>query len=277
MNTKKSLRNRIEDRRRGIYLLPNLLTTASMFCGFYSIVQSINGEYGRAAWAILFAGIFDALDGRVARLTHTHSDFGVQYDSLSDLTSFGIAPAVLAYTWTLGVFGKFGWAAAFLFFACGALRLARYNVQKMDEEKRHFQGLPIPPAAYAIASYVIFHIHWKGSDVTVNSILMLSMAVGLAFLMVSTIPYQSFKNLNWRSRQSFLVLVGMAVALFIVASAPSVMIFLLTMVYVGSGLVGLVWSRLHPAQVEVVEPGSPRPANEPLRVIDGNITRSEGL
>jgi CDP-diacylglycerol--serine O-phosphatidyltransferase len=271
MKPRRNLRNlnKSEDRRRGIYLLPNLLTTAAMFCGFFSIVQSINGEFGRAAWAILFAGIFDALDGRVARLTHTHSDFGVEYDSLSDLTSFGLAPAVLAYTWTLGVFGKFGWAAAFLFFACGALRLARYNIQKMDEERRHFQGLPIPPAAYAIAGYVIFHIHWKGSDVTVNSLLMLLMAVGLAFLMVSTIPYQSFKNLNWRSRQSFLVLVGMAVALFIVASAPTVMIFLITMVYVGSGLVSYAWKRFRSRHRQDEDEESPELAAEHLRIIDG--------
>jgi CDP-diacylglycerol---serine O-phosphatidyltransferase len=257
-----------EDRRRSIYLLPNLITTGSLFCGFFSIIQSINGEFGRAAWAILFAGIFDALDGRVARLTHTHSDFGVQFDSLSDLTSFGVAPAVLAYTWTLGLFGKMGWAAAFLFFACGALRLARYNIQKSVEEKRHFQGLPIPPAAYAIASYVIFHIHWKGSDVTVNSVLMLLMAVGLAFLMVSTIPYRSFKNLNWRSRESFVVLVGMAVALFIVASAPSVMIFLLTMAYVGSGPINYAWRRLHPKHEEE-NTELPKGGIEPLRVIHG--------
>lgn len=270
MKPRKTLRTQIEDRRRGIYLLPNLLTTASLFCGFFSIVQSINGEYGRAAWAILFAGIFDALDGRVARLTHTHSDFGVQYDSLSDLTSFGLAPAVLAYTWTLGVFGKYGWAAAFLFFACGALRLARYNIQKMDEERKHFQGLPIPPAAYAIASYVIFHIHWKGTDVTVNSLLMLLMAVGLGLLMVSTIPYQSFKHLNWRSRQSFLVLVGMAVALFIVASEPSVMIFLLTMVYVGSGLISYLWRRLRPRHQDGEGIGSSSIGTEPLRVIHGS-------
>lgn len=269
MKPRRPLRLHSEDRRRGIYLLPNLLTTASLFCGFFSIVQSINGEYGRAAWAILFAGIFDALDGRVARLTHTHSDFGVQYDSLSDLTSFGMAPAVLAYTWTLGVFGKYGWAAAFLFFACGALRLARYNIQKMDEERKHFQGLPIPPAAYAIASYVIFHIHWKGTDVTVNSLLMLTMAVGLGLLMVSTIPYQSFKNLNWRSRQSFLVLVGMAVALFIVAIEPSVTIFLLTMAYVGSGLISYVWKLLGSKYRHMEDLKSPETAAEHLRIIEG--------
>lgn len=231
-----------DERRGAIYLLPNLLTTASMFLGFFSIVQSINGEFGRAAWAILFAGIFDLLDGRVARLTHTESEFGIQYDSLADLTSFGLAPAVLAYTWTLGAFGKFGWAAAFLFFACGALRLARYNIQKMNVERRHFQGLPTPPAAYAIASYVIFHIHWKG-DVMVSSVLMLLMAVGLAFLMVSAIPYRSFKNLNWRSRQSFLILVGVAFGLFIVASAPSETIFILAMTYVVSGPLGYLWRR----------------------------------
>ncbi|MGH7831115.1 MAG: CDP-alcohol phosphatidyltransferase family protein, partial [Candidatus Binatia bacterium] len=112
--------------RRGIYILPNMITTASLFCGFFSIVNSINGEYLRAAWMILLAGVFDLLDGRVARLTRTHSDFGIEYDSLCDLASFGLAPAILAYTWTLHHFNQFGWAAAFLFFACGALRLAAF-------------------------------------------------------------------------------------------------------------------------------------------------------
>jgi CDP-diacylglycerol--serine O-phosphatidyltransferase len=225
-----------EGTRRGIYLLPNIITTGSLFCGFVSIVSAINGDHVQAAWMILLAGVFDALDGRVARLTRTYSDFGVEYDSLCDLASFGLAPAVLAYTWTLFHFKQFGWAAAFLFFACGALRLARYNVQRVDVEKKHFQGLPIPLAAYVLAGYVIFHHRWKG-DIDVTSLLTLILTLGTALLMVSTVRYRNFKNLNFRQKESFFILVLMAIALFITASAPSEMIFFFSLAYIASGLI----------------------------------------
>lgn len=258
--------------RRGIYILPNIITTAALFCGFYSIIYSINGNYLRAAWAILIAGIFDLLDGRVARLTRTRSDFGSEYDSLCDLASFGLAPAILAYTWTLNYFDKFGWGAAFLFFACGALRLARYNVQIADVEKKYFQGLPVPVAAYAIASYVIFHIQWRG-DVEVASYLLLFLIVGLGLLMVSKVRYRSLKSFNLKRKESFLVLVGMAVLLFIVASAPEEMIFLLTLCFVGSGLVEEVFYRTKKRKLRRAGLLAPNNENtkqdEPLRVIDG--------
>lgn len=269
---RKYYQKRREERRRGIYVLPNLITTASLFCGFYSIVMAINGDYIQSAWAILFAGIFDLLDGRVARLTHTHSDFGTQYDSLCDLASFGLAPAVLAYTWTLNQFGKFGWGAAFLFFACGALRLARYNVQLSDEEKKNFQGLPIPLAAYAIAGYVLYHHAWKG-DVQVASYLTLMMAVGFALLMVSSIRYPSFKTFNFGRKASFLILVTAAVMLFIVASSPSTFIFLFTMFYIGAGLVNQLILSLRKRQLfglkGLTGPEGVAEEPEPFRVIDG--------
>lgn len=262
-------------RRRGIYVLPNLVTTAALFCGFYSIVHSIQGNYWAAAWAILFAGIFDALDGRVARLTRTHSDFGIEYDSLSDMASFGLAPAVLAYTWTLNNFGKLGWGAAFLFFACGALRLARYNTQRMDVEKKHFQGLPIPAAAYFLASYTIFHTYWKGSG-EVASVLTLIMAVALGFLMVSNIRYPSFKMIRLGKRQSFLALVAAAVFVFIVASAPATLIFVFTVCYVVWGLVEelLLRKRAAHGARELKEellsnPDGLNREQEPFRVISG--------
>lgn len=224
-----------EGIRRGIYLLPNIITTASLFCGFLSIVQSIQGDHVLAAWMILLAGVFDLLDGRVARLTRTYSDFGTEYDSLCDLASFGLAPAVLAYTWTLDHFHQFGWAAAFLFFACGALRLARYNVQMDDVERKHFQGLPIPTAAYVLASYVIFHHRWKG-DIEVTSLLTLFLTVGLGLLMVSTVRYRNFKKINFKRKESFFALVVLLIALFILASAPNEMLFFFSLVYVASGL-----------------------------------------
>jgi len=130
--------------RKGIYVLPNLITLASVFAGFYSIIASLNSDYERAAWAILIASVFDALDGWVARMTHTATRFGIEMDSLADVISFGVAPAVLVYTWTLSQFGRVGWVGAFFLVACGALRLARFNVQMGSTEKKHFSWLPIP-------------------------------------------------------------------------------------------------------------------------------------
>src|SRR5215510_7754264 len=137
-NERNWVRSRRSGIKKGIYILPSLFTTASLFCGFYSIIHSINGDFLIAAWAIMFAGVFDAMDGRVARLTKSETEFGLEYDSLVDAASFCLAPAILAYTWSLHVLGRFGWAAAFLFFACGTLRLARFNVQVAGVEKRYF-------------------------------------------------------------------------------------------------------------------------------------------
>ncbi len=258
--------------RRGIYILPNFITTGSLFCGFFSIVKSLNGEFLDAAWMILLAGLFDALDGRVARLTRTHSDFGVEYDSLCDLASFGLAPAILAYTWSLNDFNKFGWGAAFLFFACGALRLARYNVQLMDVEKKHFQGLPIPCAAYALTSYIIFHHHWEGAG-DFTGYLLLGLTVALALLMVSNVRYRSFKSFGLKRRESFFVLVGMAVVLFLVASSPALMILICSLLYVSSGLVEEIIYRYR--QNKLPPPwAESRLSEEPetLRVIDGDLS-----
>jgi CDP-diacylglycerol--serine O-phosphatidyltransferase len=270
----KQIRQRAQGIRKGIYILPNIITTASLFCGFLSVISAIKGDHVRAAWMILLAGVFDLLDGRVARLTRTYSDFGTEYDSLCDLASFGLAPAILAYTWTLSHFKQFGWAAAFLFFACGALRLARYNVQSTDVERKHFQGLPIPVAATVLASYVIFHYRWKG-DVDVSSILMLGLTVGLALLMVSTVRYRSFKKIDFKRKESFFVLVVLAVALFVVASAPSEMLFFFSLLYVSSGLAEeavhfLRRNRLLDDELPLSTGESVVAAPEPLRVIRGS-------
>lgn len=270
----KNLRNRAQGIRKGIYILPNIITTGSLFCGFVSVISSIKGDHVRAAWMILLAGVFDMLDGRVARLTRTHSDFGTEYDSLCDLASFGLAPAILAYTWTLYQFKQFGWAAAFLFFACGALRLARYNVQSGDVERKHFQGLPIPVAAIVLASYVIFHHQWKGV-VEVSSYLTLFLTVGLALLMVSTVPYRSFKKIDFKRRESFFVLVILAVVLFVIASAPSETLFFFSLLYVASGLVEAAFHflRRHKLLEDLsLSPGESdaTPPEQPLRVIRGN-------
>lgn len=224
--------------RRGIKLLPNLLTTANLFCGFFSITKTLSGDYVFAAWIVVLAGFFDFADGRVARLTKTQSDFGVEYDSLSDLTTFCMAPALLAYTWSLSGFRKIGLAAAFLFFACGALRLARFNVQVNTVEKDGFQGLPSPAAAGTVVSYVIFCNHVWGPE-TQWPVFLLGMVVMLGLLMVSNVKYRSFKRLNRRA--SFFFLVCTVAIAFVVLIEPEVTLFVLGVVFVSVGVVEWVW------------------------------------
>jgi CDP-diacylglycerol--serine O-phosphatidyltransferase len=222
--------------KKGVYLLPNLCTTASLFCGFYSVVKSLSGDFTAAAWAILLAGIFDLLDGRLARLAHAESQFGIEYDSLVDLSSFGLAPGVLIYTWSLYGMKKIGWLAAFLYFACGALRLARFNVQHDDIEQEYFQGLPIPIAAYVIATFVIFH-HYYFTFPPEGGYVVAGMTMLLALLMVSTIRYRSMKTFDFRSRNSFFMLVLLVIAIIVVALKPEFVMFVLAVGYVISGLV----------------------------------------
>ncbi len=230
----KGFRER-ESMKKGIYLLPNLCTSASLFCGFFSVIKSLSGEFTAAAWAILLAGVFDLLDGRIARLAKAESAFGIEYDSLVDLSSFGLAPGILAYTWSLSGLGKLGWLAGFLYFACGALRLARFNVQHDDVEMKYFQGLPIPVAAYVIATYVIFH-HHVFEFPPEGSILLGVMTILLALLMVSKIRYRSMKVVDIKKRNSFYALVLVVVGIVLVAIKPEVTMFLLTTGYVFSGI-----------------------------------------
>lgn len=223
--------------RRGITLLPNLITTASLFCGFFSIMQSIRGRFVFAAWLVILAAFFDFLDGRIARMTRSQSDFGVEYDSLSDLTTFCLAPAILVYTWSLFDFGKLGIAVCFLFFACGALRLARFNVQMASVERVDFQGLPTPTAGGTLVSYAIFYEHLFGPGKN-PSFFVIVMTVALALLMVSNIRYRSFKKIK---RASFLFFVFVVGAVFIVAAQPEVMFFAAGMTYIGVGIGEWLW------------------------------------
>src|SRR4051812_23112240 len=181
---------------RKIYIVPNFVTTANMFCGFYSIIASIRSEFSSSAWAIVGAGIFDMLDGRIARLAKATSQFGVEYDSLSDLISFGIAPGILLYQWALEPYDRLGWSAAFLFVTCGALRLARFNVNSGTQPSTYFQGLPIPMAAGVVSTFIIFNQAVGWPSFRPNFVLFLTF--GLASLMVSTIQFPSCKELNWR-------------------------------------------------------------------------------
>ena len=180
--------------RKGVFLLPNLLTSLSLFCGFYSLISSIKGDFLRGAIAILIASVLDGLDGMVARATKTTSRVGLEYDSLSDLVSFGVAPGILAYLWALKPFGKWGWLASFLFVACAALRLARFNVQIDTAEKKEYKGLPSPVAAGMIAiTTIMFHyIQWEKAPT--RHFIVLLMAYVLALMMVSNVPYANIKD-----------------------------------------------------------------------------------
>lgn len=230
---RKGTRKFKSDRfRRGAYLLPNLCTAMNMFCGFYAMIAAFNGKFVAAAYAILIAGIFDNLDGKIARATHSTSQFGVEFDSLADLVSFGVAPGVLMYLWALEPLGRIGWLAAFLFVVCGALRLARFNTQVATVSSEHFIGLPIPAGAGMNAAVVLF-CHKLGLVAHPFSILV--MLYSLSFLMVSTIRYYSFKHAELIRNKSFNVLVTAILVLIFIAAQPSIALFIIGTVYVVSG------------------------------------------
>lgn len=240
--------------KRGIYLLPNLFTTGNLLCGFSSIVASINAQYGRAAVAILIAVCLDYLDGKVARLTNSSSAFGLEYDSLADLLSFGMAPGLLLYAWTLRPFGHFGWLAAFLFVICGAVRLARFNVQATDEQKYTFTGLPIPAAAGLIASAVLLGLQlygdFDGSE-TDRPLFIVLTVYALAFLMISNFKYRSFKRVQMKPPWPLHCLIGGVCALTILIFMPALSLFLIFLGYALSGPVELLIRRKK-AKEEVV-------------------------
>jgi CDP-diacylglycerol--serine O-phosphatidyltransferase len=228
-------RNRSKKRnKRGIYILPNLFTSCSLFSGFYAIIAAIQLRYDAAAIAILISAIFDWLDGKIARFTNTTSQFGVEFDSLSDLVAFGVAPGLLAFEWSLKPFGRFGWLAVFLYIICGALRLARFNTQIDNLESRHFKGLPIPGAAIFIATLVLFMDSLGGLAENKYTIIICTIYL-LSFLMVSTIDYLSFKELQLFKQKPFNVLVATILLFIVVAYKPALMLFFFSAMYVISG------------------------------------------
>ncbi|MBU1214544.1 MAG: CDP-diacylglycerol--serine O-phosphatidyltransferase [Gammaproteobacteria bacterium] len=234
--TMMNTRSKMNLRRRSIYLLPNLFTTAALFAGFYAIVQSMNGRYEIAAVAIFIAMVLDGLDGRVARLTHTQSEFGAEYDSLSDMVSFGVAPSILMYEWAFRDLGKWGWFAAFIYCTGAALRLARFNTNIDVVDKRYFQGLPSPAAAALVAGFVWvmldnkftgYDLRWYAAALTVFA--------GLS--MVSNCKYYSFKSINMRKSVPFFVIFLFALFFIFVAQNPPLHLFLLFFGYCLSGYV----------------------------------------
>lgn len=220
--------------RKGIYILPNLCTSASLFGGFYAIVAGIQGRYEAAAIAILISCVLDGLDGKIARFTHATSQFGIEYDSLSDLVAFGVAPGILAFQWALAPFGRFGWLASFMYVICGALRLARFNVQKSTVDANHFKGLPIPAAAGFIATMILFSTAFGGLPENRHIFIIIIIYV-LSFLMVSTIDYPSFKGLELRKQKPFNVLVSIILILIVIAYKPKIMLFFIAVIYLLSG------------------------------------------
>jgi CDP-diacylglycerol--serine O-phosphatidyltransferase len=228
--------------QRGIYVLPNLLTTANLFCGFYAIVAAIQGQFLKGAVAIMLAAVFDGLDGKIARVTRTVSRFGLQYDSLSDVISFGVAPGILVYLWALQPFGRLGWLAALIFVACGTLRLARFNAQVHSIRSNFFNGLPIPAAAFMIASTVLLHNRLGGTG-TAKHVTILIMIYVLSCLMVSTIKYYSFKHLELSNKMKFNMLVVIVMAFILIAAEPGISCFLIVLSYVLSGPFTTLWLR----------------------------------
>ncbi|MCX7105989.1 MAG: CDP-diacylglycerol--serine O-phosphatidyltransferase [Methylococcales bacterium] len=221
-------------RRRGIYLLPNLFTTGALFAGFYAITSAMGGQFVTATVAIFAAMILDGLDGRVARLTNTQSEFGAQYDSLSDMVSFGAAPALVMYLWAFSSLGKLGLCAAFIHMAGGALRLARFNTQLTSADKRYFQGLPSPAAAAILAGFIWFSIE-HDYPVEIVKYIAIALTITTGLLMVSNFRYSSFKEIDLKGKVPFFVAIAVMLAIAFVMAQPQTMLFLLFLGYAISG------------------------------------------
>ena len=234
-------------RRKGIYLLPNLFTSAALFAGFFAIIAAINGDFAAAGLAIFFGQLLDGLDGRVARMTDTQSRFGQEFDSLSDMVTFGLAPAIIVFMWCLSDLGKLGWAVAFLYVASAAIRLARFNAAADTADSRYFSGLASPPAATLVASAV-----WLGYDLgyTASSLpfaLVITMAIltaAVGFLMIANIRYHSLKGINFSRRVSVAALLLFILLIGLIATDPPKVLFLLACSYAFSGPAATLWQRL---------------------------------
>lgn len=225
-------------KRQGIFLLPNLFTTGALFAGFYAVIAAMRGDFESAPIAILFALIFDGLDGRIARLTNTSSKFGAEYDSLADMVSFGVAPALVMFSWALGDLGKFGWSAAFIYVACAALRLARFNTQIDTADKNYFTGLASPAAACIIGStvWVCHDLGWVGEHLPYEVAVLVGLLTALVgFLMIANFPYYSFKDIDFRGRVPFVVMIAVVLIFGLVTVDPPRIILLAFLAYAASG------------------------------------------
>ena len=243
MNNIDKIKQKDSLGRRGFYLLPNILTTAALFAGFYSIVQAMNGAYDHAALAIFIALILDGLDGRVARLTNTQSAFGAEYDSLSDMVSFGVAPGLIVYVWALQPLGKLGWIAAFIYCSCAAFRLARFNVKLDIDDKQFFFGLPSPAAAALLASFIwiSFDNGISGNEIFLGFFQMqwfaFLLTIFAALSMVTDLRYYSGKDINLRNSQPFIAILFIVMIFGLISHNPAEVIFIILMGYALSGYV----------------------------------------
>jgi CDP-diacylglycerol--serine O-phosphatidyltransferase len=248
--------DRTRQIRRGASILPSLFTTGNLFLGFWSIVKTIDGRFAEASLMIGGAVILDMLDGRIARLTGTQSEFGAQLDSLADAVSFGVAPALLAYVWALALVPRAGWPAAFLFLVCGVMRLARFNVQRQVVDARFFVGLPIPAGAAQIAA-IVFMVPEPPAN-ALQATLVLALVVVLAFLMVSTFRYRSFKGVDLRRRRSYMTVLGIAILFLLIAAHPEASLLAVTSLYTVSGPLAWAFGVLRRRK----EPSAPAPVSE---------------
>jgi CDP-diacylglycerol--serine O-phosphatidyltransferase len=239
-------------RRRGIYLLPNAFTTAALFCGFYAIVMAMNQRFEHATWAIFIAMVLDALDGRVARLTNTQSEFGAQYDSLSDMVSFGAAPALVIYEWSLNGLGKPGWIAAFVYCAGAACRLARFNTNIEVVDKRYFQGLPSPAAAALVAGFIMM---MNDLEFIGTRIAWVSFAVTLfaGLTMVTNVPFYSFKDVNFRKSVPFIAVFAVALVFALVSIDPPKVLWPIFVLYGLSGYAVYFWHLAKGRPVSIIQ------------------------
>lgn len=224
----------MDDKRKGIYILPNLFTTAALFAGFYAIVQAMKGQFSQAAIAIFIAMVMDGLDGRVARWTHTESDFGAQYDSLSDMVSFGLAPALVVYEWALSGLGKLGWLAAFVYSAAAALRLARFNIETNTDRRISFHGLPSPAAAAVVAG-LVWVMQGFGHPALWLRVVALTITVLIGAAMVSNIRYHSFKHIDLKGRVPFIAVLAIVLTFVLISLDPARVLFGLFFCYALSG------------------------------------------
>ena len=248
----------VRKRRKGIYILPNLFTLAALFGGFYAVVMAVNGRFDLAATGVFCAMVLDSLDGRVARMTNTQSAFGEQMDSLSDMVSFGAAPALIAYVWSLKELGRWGWISAFVYCACAALRLARFNVNTAVVDKRYFQGLPSPAAAALVAGFVwlMNELEIPGNHVAWPMFVM-SLYAGLT--MVTNVPFYSFKDIQMKKSVPFVVIVLIALGIAFISIHPPTVLFCIFVVYGLSGYAVYGWRRMKGQQTSVISTSTDEP------------------
>jgi CDP-diacylglycerol--serine O-phosphatidyltransferase len=248
----------VRKRRKGIYILPNLFTLAALFGGFYAIVMAINGRFDLAAVGVFCAMVLDSLDGRIARMTNTQSAFGEQMDSLSDMVSFGAAPAIISYVWALQGLGRWGWIAAFVYCACAALRLARFNVNTAVVDKRYFQGLPSPAAAALVAGFI-----WLMTDLGIKGLTvawpMFALALYSGLTMVTNVPFYSFKDVHMKKSVPFAVIVLIALGIAVINIDPPTVMFSLFVLYGFSGYVIYGWRKTKGVQTSVISTSTDEP------------------